>query len=71
MKAAVAQYGQVPSSEAMRHFDDLPAALRSAINMADFPFDPCWAAKRIARGHKPERIAKLINLSTQRKIHAG
>lgn len=55
----------------MAVFDRLPPQLRRAIASADFPFDPRWVAKRIERGHKPERIAALINLSTERKIHVG
>jgi hypothetical protein len=59
------------SVKTMAVFDRLPPQLRRAIASADFPFDPRWVAKRIERGHKPERIAALINLSTERKIHVG
>ncbi|MBB3608645.1 hypothetical protein [Rhizobium sp. BK602] len=58
-------------SDIMRQFDELPAIIRTAMCLADFPYDPYWVARRIERGHKPERIAALINLSTERKIHVG
>ncbi|QXZ79636.1 hypothetical protein [Rhizobium sp. L51/94] len=59
------------SRELMRHFDALPQILRAAISGADFPYDPRWVAKRIERGYRPERVAKLISLATERKIHVG
>jgi hypothetical protein len=46
--------------EIMRTFDTLPDRIRRAIAQADFRYDPCEIADRLAKGRRAEVVARSI-----------